>query len=83
MLRYTPSGVPVLDVVLQHDSWQEENGLNCQVRFQLPAKIVGSNAIVWQHRQGEIVTVSGFLAQQSRRFVRPLLRIQYITEYKG
>lgn len=82
-LRYTPSGTPVLDVVLQHNSWQEENGLRCQIQFELPAKIIGQNAIVWQHKQGEIVTVTGFLAQKSQRIFRPLLRIQHITEYKG
>lgn len=82
-LRYTPAGVAVLDVVLQHDSWQEENGLKCQVKFELPAKIIGQNAIAWQYRQGEMVQVSGFLAQRSLKMVRPLLRIQHITEYKG
>ncbi len=82
-LRYTPSGTPVLDVVLQHDSWQEENGLHCQVKFELPAKIIGQAATTWQYRQGETVTVTGFLAQRSQRMVRPILRIQHITEYKG
>ncbi|ULJ68613.1 primosomal replication protein N [Wielerella bovis] len=82
-LRYTPAGIPVLDVVLQHDSWQNENGALCQIKFELPAKIIGQNAQAWQHRQGEIVTVSGFLAQKSQRILRPMLRIQNITEYKG
>ncbi|CRZ20682.1 primosomal replication protein N [Kingella kingae] len=83
VLRYTPAGVAVLDVVLQHESWQEENGLKHQVRFELPAKIIGQNAQVWQYRQGEMVTVTGFLAQRSQRIIRPILRIQHITEYKG
>ncbi|QMT30609.1 primosomal replication protein N [Alysiella filiformis] len=83
VLRHTPSGIPVLEVVLQHNSWQEENGIPCQIKFELPAKIIGQNAQAWQHKQGEIVTVSGFLAQRSQRIFRPVLRIQHITEYKG
>ena len=82
-LRYTPAGIPVLDVVLQHNSWQQENGKRCQIQFELPAKIIGQNATVWQHKQGEMVTVTGFLAQRSQHIFRPVLRIQHITEYKG
>ncbi|MDK4689238.1 primosomal replication protein N [Kingella negevensis] len=82
-LRYTPAGVPVLDVVLQHESWQEENGSCCQVKFELPAKIIGQDAQAWQHKQGKMVSVTGFLAQRSQRILRPVLRIQHITEYKG
>ena len=83
VLRYTPAGVPVLDVVLQHESVQEENGLRHQVKFELPAKIIGEQAKAWQHKIGTMVEVSGFLAQRSQRFFRPVLRIQNIQEYKG
>lgn len=82
-LRYTPSGVAVLDVVLLHVSQQQENGLPCEIKFELPAKIIGQNATIWQHEQGKKVTVTGFLAQKSQRIFRPMLRIQNITEYKG
>ena len=83
VLRYTPAGVPVLDVVLQHESMQEENGLQHQVKFELPAKIIGEQAKAWQHKIGTMVEVSGFLAQRSQRIFRPVLRIQNIHEYKG
>lgn len=83
VLRHTPAGIPVLDVVLRHESWQDENGTPCLIKFELPAKIIGQNAQAWQHKQGEIVTVTGFLAQRSQRMIYPVLRIQHITEYKG
>lgn len=82
-LRYTPAGVPVLEVILKHESWQMENGQKCLVKFELPAKILGKQAQQWQHRENVKVTVSGFLAQRSQRIFRPILRIQNIQEYKG
>jgi len=47
-LRYTPAGIPVLDVVLQHESIQQENGSPLKVRFELSAKIIGKQAELWQ-----------------------------------
>lgn len=82
-IRYTPAGIPVLDVVLQHHSEQQENGKTRHIQFELPAKILGEIALVWQHKQGEMVTVSGFLAQRNIKTHRPLLHIQNIQEYKG
>lgn len=82
-VRYTPAGVPILDVVLKHQSIQQENGVERQIHFELPAKILGNTALLWQHKQGQIVTVNGFLAQRSLKTVRPMLHIQNIQEYKG
>ena len=83
VLRYTPAGIPVLDVLLQHESWQNENGNECRIFFELPARIIGQNAQAWQHQQGKKVIVTGFLAQKSQKIIRPMLRIQDIQEYKG
>ncbi len=82
-VRYTPAGVPVLDIMLVHESWQDENGQQCLAKFEMPAKIIGKEAQAWQHRQGVVVAVEGFLAQRSQRYTRPILRIQNIKEYKG
>lgn len=81
-LRYTPAGVPVIDVVLAHESWQEENSTPCCVKFELPAKILGNHAKIWQHKQGCLVEAIGFLAQRSQKTTRPVLRIQSIQELK-
>ena len=82
-LRYTPAGIPVLDIVLRHESWQEENGQRCLVKFELPAKILGKDALDWQHRNETVVSVNGFLSQKSQRYTQSVLRIQNIQEYKG
>ena len=66
-MRYTPAGIPVLDVVLQHESWQEENGQKCLVKFEIPARILGKQAEEWQYRQDAIIESEGFLAQRSQR----------------
>jgi len=82
-LRYTPAGIPVLDLILIHESWQEENGQKCLVKFEIPARILGKQAEEWQYRQDAVIESEGFLAQRSQRFPKPVLRIQNIKEYKG
>ncbi|MDO5058958.1 MAG: primosomal replication protein N [Neisseria sp.] len=82
-LRYTPAGIPVLEVLLRHESWQTENGRPCLVKFELPAKIIGENALHWQHRENVKAEIEGFLAQRSLKSDKPVLRIQNIQEYKG
>lgn len=59
-LRYTPAGIPVLDIVLQHESWQEENGQKCLVKFEIPARILGKQAEEWQYRQDAVIESEGF-----------------------
>ncbi|RPC41768.1 primosomal replication protein N, partial [Neisseria meningitidis] len=61
-IRYTPAGIPVLDIILKHESWQEENGQQCLVQLEIPARILGRQAEEWQYRQGVYVHVEGFLA---------------------
>ena len=71
-----------MDLVLKHESWQEENGQKCLVKFEIAARILGNEATAWQHRRDTVVDVSGMLAQRSQRFPKPMLRIQNITEHK-
>nr|UOP05747.1 primosomal replication protein N [Conchiformibius kuhniae] len=81
-LRHSPAGIPVLEVVLTHESWQHENGARYLAKFTLPAKIIGTDATAWQHRQGTRVRVGGFLVQSGRNNPRPMLHIQDIQEDK-
>ncbi|MDO4696955.1 MAG: primosomal replication protein N [Neisseria sp.] len=82
-LRYTPAGIPVLDIMLRHESQQTENGKPCRVAFEMQAKIIGEKARYWQQRENVAVEVEGFLAQRSQKSFFPVLRIQNIQEYKG
>lgn len=82
-LRYTPAGTAVLDLLLEHESWQQDAGERYLARFEIQAKLIGAEAAVWQSRAGCTVAVSGFLSAYSQKYRRPILHIQTIHEYKG
>ncbi len=82
-LRYTPAGVPVLEMVLCHHSEQSEVGNTRQVSLTIDAKIIGKDALGWQHAEGKEVEVSGFLTQRSQKSTRLVLHIQSINFSKG
>ncbi len=83
VLRYTPTGVPVLEMELHHQSEQMEANSIRQVSVTVDAKIIGKEALGWQHAQGREVDVSGFLAQRSQKNTRLVLHIQSINFSKG
>jgi primosomal replication protein N len=62
-LRYTPAGLPALDLELSHESEVEEAGQNRQVKLVVKAVALGSlaEALVKQH-VGSRWRFSGFLA---------------------
>ncbi|MBP6562475.1 MAG: primosomal replication protein N [Neisseriaceae bacterium] len=82
-LRYTPAGLPVLMMVLQHHSTQEEAGQDRSVTCEVQAKLFGDAAKTWQHAQDSMVKVTGFLSQKSLRNPRLVLHIQTIELHKG
>jgi hypothetical protein len=82
-LRYTPAGIAVLGLMLEHESWQTEAGEPYLARFELQAKLIGEQAKLWQHKAGSMVDISGFLAAYSQKYRRPILHIQTIIENKG
>ena len=82
-LRYTPAGIAVLGLMLEHESWQAEAGEPYLARFELQAKLIGEQAKLWQHKAGSMVDISGFLTAYSQKYRRPILHIQTIIENKG
>ena len=78
ILRYTPAGIPILAVLLQHQSSVTEAGLARQVEMSLPAVVAGSlTDAVQRLALGEVVKMRGFLAPK-RRNTRTL--VFHITE---
>ncbi|WP_434778278.1 primosomal replication protein N [Neisseria sp. Ec49-e6-T10] len=77
-LRYTPAGVPVLSMMLKHQSEQIESGKSRIVECELAAKFLGQEALNWQYVQDKAVLVSGFLSQKSLRSTQVILHIQTI-----
>jgi primosomal replication protein N len=62
-LRYTPAGLPALDVVLAHESEVSHEGQARKVAMQVKALAIGSMvALVSAMPLGSGATFSGFLA---------------------
>ncbi|HSH86279.1 MAG: primosomal replication protein N [Methylophilus sp.] len=76
-LRYTPAGLPLLRLQLQHDSEQLEAGLNRKVQCQLPAVLIGEKANLTL-QSGDQIKVKGFLAQRSAKSTQVVMHIQEI-----
>ncbi|WP_066566921.1 primosomal replication protein N [Snodgrassella sp. CFCC 13594] len=82
-LRYTPAGLPILQMWLSHESWQTELGERYLAKMEIQAKALGDMALNWPYRQGTMIEIIGFIAQKGVRNPRPILHIQQINEYKG
>ncbi len=74
-LRYTPAGLPLLQLQLQHDSEQQEAGLSRKVQCLLPAVLIGEKAKL-ALQAGEQIKVKGFLTQRSAKSTQVVLHIQ-------
>jgi primosomal replication protein N len=62
-MRYTPAGLPALDMALQHESQLDEAGAARQVKVQIKAVAFGAVAErIGQHSIGKDWQFSGFLA---------------------
>ena len=77
-LRYTPAGIPALDVQLDHASERTEAGQSRQVKASVKAVAFGAQAEVLVKRAvGSIGRFSGFLANP-RNGKHPVLHIESI-----
>ena len=62
-LRYTPAGLPALDLQLAHDSQQQDTGVTRQVQLTLRAVAFGTLAErLARQALGSCWTFQGFLA---------------------
>lgn len=82
-LRYTPAGLPILGMLLQHQSQQEEAGQARTVNCEVQAKLFGDAAKDWQYAENSVVQVTGFMTHKSLRNPRLVLHIQTIELHKG
>ena len=75
-LRYTPAGLPALDLRLEHESQALEAGLQRQVRVEIRAVAFGTDAETLARQAiGSSYRFSGFLAAP-RHGKHPVLHIQ-------
>jgi primosomal replication protein N len=62
-LRYTPAGLPALDVILEHASEVQEAGQNRKVQLKIRALAIGAIAErLVKQAVGSVWTFKGFLA---------------------
>ena len=74
--RYTPAGLPALDLRLEHESTASEAGQQCQVKMAIRAVAFGSVAeTLGRQAIGSGWTFTGFLATP-RNGKHPVLHIQ-------
>ncbi|WP_435101485.1 primosomal replication protein N [Arhodomonas sp. AD133] len=68
-LRYSPAGVPIARFLLEHESIQEEGGMNRPIRMWVGVRAAGDpiarQVSAWP--EGTQVTVVGFLARARQR----------------
>ena len=78
-LRYTPAGIPLLGLTLQHASEQIEAGLKRRIECEVNAIALGDVALEAQQiAPGTSVGVRGFLARRSLRSTQLVLHIDTI-----
>lgn len=76
VVRYSPSGIPLIDCVLLHRSEQREAGTIRQVELELPA--IGVESVVQRLAACPLdstLRLTGFLANRSRKSTRPVFHI--------
>jgi primosomal replication protein N len=75
-LRYTPAGLPALDLTLEHESEALEAGSRRQVKVEIRAVAFGTDAETLSRQAiGSAFRFSGFLAA-FRNGKHPVLHIQ-------
>ena len=79
-LRYTPAGVPRVEMKIRHASTREEAGMQRQVQCEIPALALGEAAErAALLKLGQSVRAEGFLAQRSMRSTQLVMHIDKIT----
>ena len=79
-LRVTPGGIVMLNLILNHQSTQTENGQEVTVEVEMKAIVFGDLAKQMDSvKVGDAVSVEGFLSRKSRYSTFPIL---HITQFK-
>ncbi len=78
-MRYTPAGLPVLEVVFHHMSVVNEAGSQRRLEFDFSAKACGDVALSLNRETlGSVFNMTGFMAPKS---IRSRQLIVHITQY--
>ena len=76
-LRYTPAGLPAIEMLLNHESEVMEAGHPRRVELTVPAVALGDVALLLADTPlGAALTIEGFLAPTRKGSSRLVVRIQ-------
>lgn len=78
-LRFTPAGIPLLSVVLQHTSEQVEAGMQRKVNCEVNAVILGDLTKL-NIQIGSQMIATGFLAKRSLKSTQLVMHINHIEQ---
>lgn len=84
-LRYTPAGLPAIELTLQHQSEVIEAGLKRRLDFQVDAVALGDTALLLVNVPlGAALDITGFIAPLRKASVRMIVHIQEVQiRYPG
>lgn len=76
-LRYTPAGIAVSELTLQHQSVVEQAGIQRQLSFEIDAIAMGDVAtLISSVSEGSFLSMVGFLAPLHKSSSRLVLHVQ-------
>lgn len=80
-LRYTPAGVAVLEILLEHESEVIEAGQPRRLMFSVPVILMGDMARMHANTKlGTVLQVSGFMAPVRKDSPRFRLHAQQVKQ---
>ena len=76
-VRYTPAGIPALNLTLKHSSEQIEASLKRTINCELSAKIRGNDALI-PLKIGDRIKTTGFILNKSAKSNHLIFHINFI-----
>ena len=76
-VRYTPAGIPALNLKLKHSSEQIEANLKRTIDCELEAKIMG-DAALRPIKIGDRIKTKGFIGKKSAKSSQLIFHINFI-----
>ena len=77
LVRYTPAGIPALNLILKHSSEQIEADLKRTINCELSVKIMGNDALI-PLKIGDRIKTKGFIGNKSAKSNQLIFHINFI-----
>ena len=83
-MRFTPAGLPLLHLVLSHQSEQNEAGAAFRAELEAVVLVLGEAATELDRQPlGTRISVKGFLARKSRNSRQLVIRTEQFKLFDG